>query len=474
VTVEDKGVKKTFRIESKSFDDWLGYAYYMATQTGTEAGKGRAANESAIKTAKNTLVGIARHEGEEIQVFLRVANWQDGYVIDLGLDDWSVIFVSSNGWQVLPSSPVKFWRTFTLRSLPVPIQDGSLEKLWGFANIPVPVRGLVLAWMLETLRPETPYPVLELVGAQGTAKSSTQDKMRRLIDPNAVNLRAAPKSVEDMFVSAGCNHLASFNNLSYLNPQEQDALCNLATGGGFAGRTLYTNADETLIECKRPVVVNAIVPVVSAQDLTDRVVHVEMEPLQYRDETEIEAAFAEAAPSILGGLLDLFFASLAKLPEVKLDHLPRMGDFAKLGEAMMQAQGYEPGSFIALYEENRRQSVSRGLDASPVASAVRELAEASLGSLVFDDTMKRLLEKLSPYRESIEAWPKSPRGLGDALRRQAPALQTIGIDVQIGKAKRDGVPVTIRKREHCELRDERSSALLRPKKISANEDGEPF
>lgn len=233
----------------------------------------------------------------------------------------------------------------------------------------------------------------------------------------------------------------------------------MATGGGFAGRKLYTNADENLIECKRPVVINGIVPLVTAQDLADRVVHVELEPIPaYRDETEIEVEFAEAAPCLMGALLDLFVATLAKLPEVRLESLPRMGSFAKLGEAMHQAQGHPPGGFIALYEENRTHSVARGLEASPVASAIRDMADAyqGQGAIVFHGTMKKLLEALDAHRDGGESWPKSARGLGDALRRQSPALAALGIHIDISKAGRAGVPVTIRRelREGCEHRSE--------------------
>jgi hypothetical protein len=121
-------------------------------------------------------------------------------------------------------------------------RGGSLDKLWRYVNISETERHLVLAWILESLRAETPKPVLALSGAQGNAKSSAQNMLRQLIDNNSVNLRAAPKSTEDVFVSAGCNWIASFNNISRLTSSTRDALCTLATGGGFAARTLYTNA----------------------------------------------------------------------------------------------------------------------------------------------------------------------------------------------------------------------------------------
>ena len=92
----------------------------------------------------------------------------------------------------------------------------------------------------------------------GVCKSKTQDVLRDFIDPNQVNLRAKPKNRESLFVSAENSHLISYENLSHLQPDMQDAFCTLATGGGFADRTLYTNKEETIIDVKRPVVLNGI------------------------------------------------------------------------------------------------------------------------------------------------------------------------------------------------------------------------
>ena len=333
-------IKQTYRLDTQAFSDWLGYAYYSQTAQENEGGIGCAASETALKTALVTLSGIAKHHPKsgEHPCYLRVAPWSVGYLLDLGDEAWRAIEVLPTGWRIIESPPVRFWRPNPARPLPIPVAHGDLTRLWDFLNIPPDDRLLVLAWMLEAFRPDTPFTLLELCGSQGSAKSFTQDKLRRLIDPNAVNLRAAPKTTEDLFVGAGCNWLVSMNNLSHLSAQQQDALCTLATGGGFAGRTLYTNADETLIECKRPVVINGIVPVVTAQDLTDRVIHVEMPDITaYREESALITEFEAQASALLGGLLDLFVATLARLSHVKLSHPPRMADFARLGEAMAQA-----------------------------------------------------------------------------------------------------------------------------------------
>jgi len=473
--------RQTLRLDTKAFVEWLGYAYYTATAT--EKKPGRAASDAAMKTARNVLVGIATNEGAEHPAYLRAAKHGDTYYIDIGSDDWTAIEVNARGWRVIDNPPVRFWRASTTRPLPMPALTGDILPLWKCANIPEPDRPLVLAYLLEAWRPETPFPILELVGQQGSAKSTTQSRLRDCIDPNAINLRAAPKSTEDLFVSAGANWCCSLNNLSRISPATQDALCNLATGGGFAGRTLYTNADETVFEAKRPVMLNGIVPLVTAQDLTDRVIHVELPVLDaYVSETELDAAFERDAPAILGGLLDLFVATLATLPTVTLPRPPRMADFAHLGEAMCRALGEPDGVFLATYQANRRESVARNLEASPVAMAVRALADATptTTKLIFSDTMKRLLDALGNHREpSVDAWPKSPRGLGDALRRQLPALAQIGIDVEITAPGREGVTVNIRRieapREHCEHR-ERRSEVIPPEKIFSHmqHDAEAF
>ena len=464
----EEAPRKTLRLDTKAFVEWLGYAYY--SDTATDEAPGRAASDMAIRTARMVLTGIATNEGEERAAFLRTAKQGDTYYLDLGSDDWNAIEIGPQGWRVLDHPPVRFWRSSTTRPLPMPVSGGDLSALWQFANIPEQARPLVLAVLMECWRPETPFPLLELVGQHGSAKSSTQARLRACADPNAINLRAAPKSVEDLYVSAGVNWCCSLNNLSHLSANMQDALCNLATGGGFAGRTLYTNADETVIEAKRPVMLNGIVPLVTAQDLTDRVVHIELPQIgAYRSETDLDADFAAAWPGIFGGLLDLFSATLACLPSVNLERPPRMADFARLGEAMLRAQGRPAGAFVASYEANRRDSVARNLEASPVAMAIRSMADDAThrGGLVFTGTMKQLLEHLSEHREHAEAWPKSPRGLGDALRRQRPALAQIGIDVDISKPGKHGVIVTIRRRgEHGERGERCSEVFLTEKKIS--------
>jgi hypothetical protein len=419
---EAAGARQVHGVLSGGFSDYLSHAHYTQHD--------RAPTETSLKVALSTLRGQAQFEGEACEVFTRIAKTEAGYWLDLCNDAWQCVQVTATGWAVVAGAGAPlFTRSASMRPLPVPERGGTLDALWPLVNVPEPDRLMVLAWMLECLRTDTPHVVLELVGEQGSAKSSTQRALRRLIDPNQADLRAAPKSVEDVWIAARNSHMVSLENLSHLHPQYQDALCVLATGGGYSARTLYTNAEETIIELRKPIVLNGISVIVTAQDLLDRCLHIDLPTIHNRELAgDIEARFEAAQPALLGALLDLFVKVLAMLPSVSIapESRPRMADFAALGEAVFRVHGKAAGAFLARYGDMRKDGVLRTIDASPVGAALVAYLAAAPGG--FDGTLSELLDRLDRYRPHGEAWPRSPKGLGDALRRLAPALRLIGFE----------------------------------------------
>lgn len=419
---EAAGARQVHGVLSGGFSDYLSHAYYTQFD--------RAPTEASLKVALATLRGQAQFEGELCEVFTRIAKTETGYWLDLCNDAWQCVQVTATGWAVVAGDGAPlFTRSASMRALPLPERGGTLDPLWPLVNIPEAERLLVLAWMLECLRTDTPHVVLELVGEQGSAKSSTQRALRRLIDPNQADLRAAPKSVEDVWIAARNSHLVSLENLSHLHPQYQDALCVLATGGGYSARTLFTNAEETILELRKPIVLNGISVIVTAQDLLDRCLHIDLPTIQSRELAgDIDARFGAAQPALLGALLDLFVKVLATLPSVSIapEHRPRMADFAALGEAVFRVHGKPAGSFLSRYNDMRKDGVLRTIDASPVGAALAAyLADVPCG---FNGTLSELLDRLDRYRPHGEAWPRSAKGLGDALRRLAPALRMVGFE----------------------------------------------
>src|SRR5262249_59903423 len=106
-----------------------------------------------------------------------------------------------------------------------------------------------------------------------------------------------------------------------------DALCRLATGGGFATRELYSDGEETLFDYQRPAMMTGIEDLATRGDLLDRALVLQLPPIdddRRRTEGAFWAEFDEASPGILGALLDAVAAGLANLPHTHIDRLPRM------------------------------------------------------------------------------------------------------------------------------------------------------
>jgi hypothetical protein len=419
--IDAAGVRQVLSIKSASFSEWVASRYY--------AEKKASLSDASLQTALNILSGKAVFEGRTVEVHTRIAKTEAGYWLDLCNDQWQAVRVDASGWQVVsgPMTPL-FRRSSSMQPIPTPAKGGSLNELWRLINIPQEDRWLIVTWLLECLRPETPHVVLELVGEQGSAKSTTQKILKMLIDPNIANLRAAPKKVEDVWISACNSHLLSFENISFLGQEYQDALCVMATGGAHATRTHYSNLDETIIESRKPIVINGIVVNVTAQDLLDRSLSIELPPVERRLQSqEVTAGFEVHYPHLVGSLLDEFVKALSMLGSITIgdEDKPRMLDFAYLGEAVFRANGLPAGAFIAQYKALRQKGIERTIEASPIGLALlsylQDCPDGWSGQLTH---LLRLLDGYKPAGGSN--WPRSAKALGDALRRLSPALRTLG------------------------------------------------
>ena len=165
-----------------------------------------------------------------------------------------------------------------------PRAEAASGKLRDFINVKSDEHfSLIIAWLLATLREHGPYPVLTVIGEQGSAKSTLIELLRLLIDPNVANLRAPPREDRDLFISAGNSHVLAYDNLSGLPPWLSDGLARISTGAAFASRTLYTDQEEVLVRAEKPIALNGITDIVSRADLADRCIFVTADRILEKD-----------------------------------------------------------------------------------------------------------------------------------------------------------------------------------------------
>jgi hypothetical protein len=226
----------------------------------------------------------------------------------------------------------------------------------------------------------------------------------------------------------------AFDNVSGLPAWISDTLCRLATGGGFAVRQLYSDQDEVLFDAARPVILNGIEDIVTRPDLADRAIFLTLEPIpeeRRRPEAELWAAFEAESPRVLGALLDAIVMGLKMLPQTTLEKLPRMADFALWATACETAL-WEAGTFCSAYCRNLNEAVDNVIDADPVAVAVRALMTTrTVRTETASDLLGALAESAGERVTKAKTWPDSPRALPGRLRRAAPFLRKIGIEISL-------------------------------------------
>ena len=421
------GRRETWPLRSKAFKGWLARRSYELEES--------VPGSQAIADALALLEGKACYEGHETEVFLRVGKTEERLYLDLANEEWEAVEIGPDGWRVVREPPVHFRRARGLLTLPTPVAGGSLAELWSLVNVPDEAsRALVAGWLVSALRPTGPYFCLVVNGEHGSAKSTLSRLLRTLVDPCALSLRGLPREERDLVIAARNGWVAAFDNLSGLTPWISDALCRLATGGGFATRELYTDDEEVLFEGTRPLILNGIDDLLSRADLADRslALHLPRIPEETRQgERALVEAFEAARPRLLGALLDGVCMALRDLASVQLTRAPRMADCAQWATAAEPALGFVRGSFLLALSESQSDAAGSALEADPLAAAIQRHMEN--GTEVWRGTAADLHAALES-RVSIElrksrSWPQTPRLVGNRLRRLAPVLRSIGINV---------------------------------------------
>jgi hypothetical protein len=173
------GHRQTWPIRSQQFR--FEYIRYLKRQLESVADQGccfstlalgPSLKKAAVSAAIDEFEARAICSGVEREVHVRVAGHGGENYIDICNADWSAVRVSAAGWSIVEAPPVRFRRTAGMRPLPFPERGTSIDALRPFLNIGENDFVLVVAFLLITLQPHSPYPVFALVGEQGTAKTT--------------------------------------------------------------------------------------------------------------------------------------------------------------------------------------------------------------------------------------------------------------------------------------------------------------
>lgn len=391
---------------------------------------GQVAPSGALADAMCTIEGLGQAE-EPVELHLRTASDGDDIVIDLGRTDGALVRVTAAGWRVeraTETGPL-FRRSRLTAALPIPTEGSDLEELRDLLNVVDDSWPLLTSWLIAALMPGIAHPILFLTGEQGTAKTTATKLLVQLIDPSPAPARQAPRDADDWAVAASGSWVVGLDNLSHLPRWLSDAMCRAVTGDGLVKRTLYSDADVTVLNYRRVLVVNGIDVGAIRGDLADRMIPIELQPIapvSRRTDRDLWAAYEEAHPRLLGALLTLTSKVLAALPAARaaMGTRPRLADYAEILAALDAVTGT---SVLDTYATARSDLAEAVIESDPVGTAVTELLERHPTG--WEGTVGELAGALVPPRPPPEHWPRTPAAMSGRLTRIAPALAVLGITI---------------------------------------------
>ncbi len=400
----------------------------------------RAATQQALTDALQILDGFSE-ETEPEELYLRVAEDGQRIVVDLGDLSASAVIIEGGHWHI-EQSPVLFKRTALTAELPEPVRGGDVMELFKFLNVTEADKPLLISWLVSCFFREIPHPILGLFGEQGTGKSSATKLLVETIDPSVVPKRKPPRDPDSWVTAAAGSWVVALDNVSSVPVWLSDSLCRAVTGDGDVRRQLYTDGDFAVFAFRRCLILNGIDLGATRGDLSERMipVHLELIPEEGRlYESEMDKAWKESHPRILGGLLDLVASVASQISAVSLSAKPRMADFARILVVVDQILGTEGYSH---YLEKQNSLAADSLTADQFILELQRLES-------FEGTASELLERVSIERPPKE-WPKNARAVTTLLRRQAPVMRKAGWAIQDdgGKNKSNTAIWQIRPPQH--------------------------
>jgi len=151
-----------------------------------------------------------------------------------------------------------------------------------------------------------------------------------------------------------------------------------------------------------------------------------------RPEADLDAEYQAIQPLILGALYNSVAQALLDVDRVRPTALPRLADLAVWVTAA--EPDHKRGTFIRVLTGARQAEALETLTEDPVGAAILALVEKAGG---WEGTATELLTVLATRADEetrrSQRWPKRPDRLSALIRRLAPALRQVGMEVTFAR-----------------------------------------
>lgn len=354
---------------------------------------------------------------------------------DLGWQSRELVRFEGGKWKIVRGEGPKFVRGKA--TLPQVRPEETGEELVDLLRPHLATKSesdihLLVAWVLGTYKVGGPFPILMLTGEQGSAKSTTTRLLRKLVDPHGLDVREPIQDDRDFQAAVRNTYVLAFDNLSFISHKMSDSLCRVATGVPLGGRTLYKNHDESAFQAMRPIILNGIPDVAEREDFSSRVVSVHLPRIDSQDRKDDDTYWEEVAkdlPKIMGAVFNAVAKAREKYKETTVEGATRMVSFVKWAKAGLgdRAKDFER-FYNQMQKETSQQLIDYDVFVQSILSMMRD--KKHFQGSVYD--LVGSLKTYTPNSVDEKTMPTKPRGVAERLKRAAPVLRDIGIEVYKG------------------------------------------
>ncbi|MBV9826605.1 MAG: hypothetical protein JO001_13185 [Alphaproteobacteria bacterium] len=439
--VQLEGGERIIAIKSALAQGWLRHLIYQANK--------KSLPNSTMTDTLETLAAMAIFNGPQKDVCMRIGGEPGRVIIDRGTDTGGAIEITPDGYRAIGRPDIPFWRSPGFGELPEPATGGDINELRTLLNLEETEWYCLLGFLLGALRWAGPFLCLLAEGEQGSGKSFLCDVVKRLLDPHQGSKLRLPRADRDLMIQAYNQHVLIYDNSSGMPGDISDALCSLATGGGYATRRLYTDDEQQVFALCRPFVINGIADFVNRPDLLERAILVHLPPIPEgarKTEAEMNAKFERIRPCVLGQLYAAVARALRDEEQTPAPADFRMADAARWITAAEPALGLEPGTIVGAIDTAQAMAMIERVQNHPLILRIeRELDSRG----PFDGTVGKLFDAVCVRGFALreQGLPATPAHLSRALKRYRPAAQKAGILIEFGDRHHEGKRIQIRRVE---------------------------
>src|SRR5215207_3830363 len=371
---------------------------------------------------------------------------QDEIYYDLCNPAWEMIKITRDGWDIVKhSAKILFKRHVISNAQDYPKKDyppDILEQFTRLTNLNQKDEDnkilaevyLISLFLLANL----PKPIMNPYGSKGSGKTTYQEMLKQVVDPSGILTTSFPNSLPELAQVISHQYLTIFDNVSEIKELTSDLLCRAVTGGTFQKRGLYTNEEDFIFEMMRAVGFNGINVVATRSDLLDRMLSLRLNLIDKRKRRklkEIRNEFQSILPCLLGFIFDKLVEVLNRIGEVNLQELPRMADFAEMGELIARCLSYPPMKFTEAYNRNIGFSNEEAINSNLVANVIVNMMQTQAAWTGKIGMLRTKLNEFVSQRMDLQGivrakeWPKTDHALRDRLNEVIPNLLEMGIVV---------------------------------------------